>query len=208
MRQEVLKEASFDEVFDSQSNFRILMDGMSRPGKIYKLNRHNFSKSPEGFNANVLTVLKTLGDNSITFSLGGFNNEAIQSYIEINTGMAPAEIDKADFALFDGSEFSQGICSVNTGTLEFPENSATVIIAVDSILCGQHIDTFTYTAELHMTGPGIKDKNTVVIAGLDKKYVMNISEANTVFPLGIDVIFVDGEGNITCMPRTTKAEVK
>ena len=205
MVQEVLKEASFDEVFDSQRNFRTLMDGMSRPGKIFKLYKHNFLKSPEGLNPNVLTVLKTLGDNNITFS---HNNETVERYIEINTGMLPDEIDKADYVLFDGKEFNQSICSVNTGSLEFPENSATVIITVESILSGLYKNTFMNKTELHMTGPGVKDRNIVTVEGLDKKYLKSISEINSVFPLGIDVIFVDTEGNITCMPRTTKAEVE
>lgn len=60
MGHEVLKEASFDEVFDSQRCFKILMDAMSRPGQVFRLQEHHFSKSPEGFNSNILTILKTL----------------------------------------------------------------------------------------------------------------------------------------------------
>lgn len=58
-----------------------------------------------------------------------------------------------------------------------------------------------------MKGPGIKDINIVTVAGLDKKYVQYVMEINAVFPLGIDLILVDDEGNMICMPRTTEAEV-
>jgi alpha-D-ribose 1-methylphosphonate 5-triphosphate synthase subunit PhnH len=208
MKQEVLKEALFDEVFHSQKNFRVLMDGMSRPGKIFKLNKHCFSKSPEGFNANVLTILKTLGDNNVTFSMGNFKSDVLQRYIEVNTGMVSVESNEAYYVLFDWEEFDKNICYINTGTLEFPENSATVIISAESILNGQYEGRFIDNVEIHMTGPGIKDINTVTIVGLDKNYIKSIVEANSVFPLGIDAIFVDNEGNIACMPRTTKAEVK
>lgn len=208
MRQEVLKEAAFDEVVDSQRSFKTLMDAMSRPGQLYRLQEHHFSKAPENFNPNILTVLKTLGDNNITFSSCNLKDETVQRYIEVNTGVIPAEVNEADYILFDGGKFDGNICSAKAGSLEFPENSATVIFAVKRILCGQYKGNDMDRIELHMKGPGIKDVNIVTIIGLDKKFVQGTIEMNSVYPLGIDLIFVDEEGSIICMPRTAKAEVK
>ncbi len=208
MGHEVLKEAAFDEVFDSQRSFKTLMDAMSRPGQLYKLREHPFSKLPEGFNSNILTVLKTLGDNNITFASCNLGGDTVQRYLEVNTGMIPVEMNEADFVLLDGAEFNPDICTVKAGTLEFPENSATVILAVGRILCGQCRNSGVDQSELYLKGPGIKEINIVTVIGLDEKYVQSVMEINAVYPLGIDMILVDDGGNILCMPRTTKAEVK
>lgn len=208
MLQDILKESSFDNVFDSQQIFKILMDAMSRPGKIYKLYSHNFSKVPECLNPFVISILKTLGDNNVTFSAGDDDSEVLHKYIEVNTGMAHADFRSADYALFDGKEFDKNLLMLNNGTLEFPESSATAIISVESILQGKCKVSAADNTELHMSGPGIQEKHILTITGLDREYINTLKEANAVFPLGVDTIFIDDGGNMTCMPRTTKVEVK
>lgn len=208
MRQEGLKEACFDQVFDSQKNFRVLMEAMSRPGEIYKLHKINYSSTPEGLNSNLLTMLKTLGDSNVTFALGNIESDEIKKYIELNTGMTVSEISEADHVIFNGEKFDKSFLKLNTGTLEFPEGSATVFIETDSILSGEFDESFIARTVIIMQGPGIKEKNTVTVHGLDKEYIRCMAELNRVFPLGIDAFFIDKESNITCMPRTTKAEVR
>ncbi|MCX7709160.1 MAG: phosphonate C-P lyase system protein PhnH [Clostridia bacterium] len=203
-----IKESTFNEVFDSQKNFRVLMDGMSRPGKVFKLHEHDFDKFPAGFNPWVLVVLKTLGDNNVTYSLVGNGNEEWKKYIEINTGMTSEEAVHADYAILDGKTFTDCFSSIHPGSLEFPEDSSTAVITVDLIAENLLNKDYKELAILYMSGPGIKDVNSVGIAGLDKKYVTSILQMNENFPVGIDAIFVDRIGHITCMSRTTKAEVK
>jgi alpha-D-ribose 1-methylphosphonate 5-triphosphate synthase subunit PhnH len=207
MANEGLKEVIFDQVFDSQRNFRVLMDGMSRPGEAFKLCNHSFSRTPEGFNPNFLTVLKTLGDIDVSYALCNMEGSDIQKYIEVNTGMRQEEIQRADYVLLNGTEFDRRIFELNTGTLEFPENSATVLIKTESILSGQYKKSFIPNVEVHMRGPGIRDKNIVTFCGLDKRYLQSITEINSVFPLGIDMVILDNEGSITCISRTTRVEV-
>lgn len=208
MRENALKEAAFDDVYDSQKNFRILMDAMSRPGEIFKLCDNYFSNTPQELNSNFLTILKTLGDNTVSFSLGNMESEAIKKYIEVNTGMEFMYLSEADYVLFRGWEFDESFFELNLGTYEFPERSATVIVETENILSGVFKESFRSKVEITMRGPGIKDKNIVTICGLDKKYAEGLGDINSMFPLGIDVIFVDSEGNLTCVSRTTKLEVK
>lgn len=214
MGQELIKEINFNEVFDSQWCFRILTDSMSKPGRLFRLEQYIFPGAPEGFNPGMLTVLKTLGDNTVSFSAGNYHNN-VHRYVELNTGMQLAEIEHADYILFRGTEYDQSFCAVNEGSLEFPEDSATVIIAVKRVFRGQQPENGSCGSPccsgeqlvLHMTGPGIKDMNRVSVTGFDALYLSNLADKNAIFPLGIDMIIVDEEGNIICIPRTTKVEV-
>lgn len=207
MVQQIVKETGFDIVFDSQQVFRLLMDAMSRPGKINKLTDYGFTSIPSGFNPYVLTLVKTLGDNTVTFSIAGDRKESWESYLEINTGAKLDFVNQADYVVFQGPIFSQDILTVKRGTLEFPEDSATAIITVDCL--GKKEDSILTApaSAFTMRGPGIKDVITLKIGGLDKKFGQALAEANAIFPLGIDIIMVDVEGQLACIPRTTKVEV-
>lgn len=207
MNQVVLKEAVHDEVFIMQKTFRVLLDGMSRPGKIYALGEHYFMNCPDGFNPYILSILKTLGDNNVLFCLCGFESNTFKKYIQINTGMECSDLSRADYAVVDGKVFVSCLELLNNGTLEFPENNATVIIETENLLgaCTER-DQLDCT-QIALKGPGIKDTAILTIKGFDKRYIESIMEINSVFPLGIDIIFLDKAGRIACMPRTSVAEV-
>lgn len=204
---EIKKESSFDDVYDTQHNFRALMDAMSRPGTIFKLKKHGFSLNQRLFNPNILTVLKTLGDKNVTFCLGTIYDEEYTTYIEINTGMRPVAIEYADYAVFYGKFYDDAISRVNTGTLEFPESSSCVIISVEKILEGAGLESAAGHKLIKMKGPGIKDASKISLTGFDLKFARMITKLNAAFPLGTDVIFAGEDGNIACMPRTSMIEV-
>lgn len=198
MVQETFKESGFSDVFDSQKNFRAIMDAMSRPGKIKKLTEHKFINYPDNFNPYVLSVLKTLGDNSVSFcapidALG---------YIEVNTLMTPKSYKNADYPVFYGDCYLKEMVNVKTGTAEFPEDSATLTIPVWEIKEGTLFDL-----SVRLKGPGIKEFNDITIKGLDIRYIEAIKELNSSYPLGVDVILVGPGGSIACISRTTKLEV-
>lgn len=199
------KEALFDEVFDSQKNFRVLLDSMSRPGEVFMLKEHCFDKFPEYFNPHVLTILKTLCDNNVTlFSC----SRSFQNYLQINTGAELTDsANTSDYALFDGSEYYLCFTGVNTGTQEFPENSTTAILTVRSLAEGLCPDFCEDTLILRMKGPGIKYINTLFVNGLDCRYASSFISINRGFPQGFDMILVDLEGRIACLTRTTRLEV-
>lgn len=199
------KEALYDEVFDSQKNFRVLLDAMSRPGKVASLHPHRFGKFPEGFNPHVLTLMKTLCDNSVTiFS----HDKSYEDYLQANTGAETVSSPAmADYALFGGLRYSGAFARLKTGVPEFPEDSATAIVTVDSLAAGACGDFCDDTLALRLKGPGIKNSNTLFINGMDGEYAAVFSNLNRVFPLGLDLILADPEGRISCLTRTTKLEV-
>lgn len=198
MVQETFKESGFCEIFDSQKNFRAIMDAMSKPGKVKKLTEHKFINYPANFNPYVLSVLKTLGDNSVSFSAPV---EALK-YIELNTLMVTENLKKADYHVFYGDRYLNEIMDVKIGTAEFPEDSATLVISVEDIKEGT-----SSGLSARLKGPGIKDFNDITFKGLDIRYMADIKELNSSYPLGIDVILVGLDGSIACISRTTRLEV-
>ena len=55
---------------------------------------------------------------------------------------------------------------------------------------------------LTLEGPGIANTENVEIAG--SEYWMDArAEANKEYPLGVDMILIDRQSNIMCLPRTT-----
>jgi alpha-D-ribose 1-methylphosphonate 5-triphosphate synthase subunit PhnH len=59
-----------------------------------------------------------------------------------------------------------------------------------------------------LKGPGIKDAIAVAISGLGENELADIKETTSEFPMGIDCVFVDGAGQVMCIPRSTRIEVR
>ena len=112
---------SFDEVFDSQKTFRVLLDSMSRPGRLYNIPERDHGEAPDGLNPFLVTILKTLCDNRVSFSVpGGSPRDAWISYLSWNCEAPFMPPERADFVLCEGTRFSPDFASLKRGTLEFP----------------------------------------------------------------------------------------
>ena len=203
----MVREIGFDEIFDSQATFRALLNSMSRPGRIYRIPVRRYSSPPRGFCPSALTVLKTLCDHRVAFSIGtaGETSEWIR-YLEVNLAAPFQPIEKADYVLFDGAGFDSGFALLNRGSLEFPESSATALICVEGLAeePGRPEGPFR---SLVLTGPGVKGRTWLSVAGLDPGYVAGRQEAVRHFPMGVDLFLVDGQGRVAGIPRTSMIEV-
>lgn len=82
------------------------------------------------------------------------------------------------------------------GTLESPELGATVVLRVGSLGEG---------SPLALSGPGIDGATRLAVGGLDPAWLARRAVWNAAFPMGIDVILVDGT-RLAVLPRTTRIE--
>src|ERR1700759_5562492 len=97
------RETSYNEVFDSQQYYRLLMDSMAQPGKINKLYELDV-QPPQGFNkAGALVALSLLNADS-SFHCINSNGSEITRYILLNTSAAPVPEERADFVFIAGAE--------------------------------------------------------------------------------------------------------
>ncbi len=198
-----MKEINFDIVFDSQKIFRVLLDTFARPGKINKITDLKI-KPPLNVSKVALGIFFTLLDLEVGFYVWCFDEQKrrkIEEYIMLNTGSNPRDLESADFvlALNELSELKK----VKKGSLEYPDQGATVVRVVEEI--GENLEGDFLT----LTGPGINGKKTVSLRGVKRKEIIEIIEVNKDFPLGIDFLFVDKKDKVFALPRSTKiVEVK
>lgn len=203
----MVRETGFDEVFDSQATIRALLDSMSRPGKICQVPLRPYRAPPSGFCPPALTILKTLCDHRVSFSLGTANEtpEWI-GYLEMNLSAPFQPVEKAGYVLFDGAGFDAGFARLNRGSLEFPEKSATALICVTQLLEEQG-ESKGPVCNLLLAGPGVKGQTRLAAAGLDPGYLTERQRAIRYFPMGVDLILVDTKGRVAGIPRTSTVEI-
>lgn len=197
-----MRETAFDEVFDSQKTFRLLLEAMSRPGRIVQLPERAYERVPPGLNPFVLTVLKTLCDHEVALGLGGGALPEWGLYLRTNTGAADRPPQEADYVLLEGSAYDEVFPRLRRGSLEFPEQGALALLAVQ-ILAEGGLDHL-----LTVSGPGVETEHRLAVWGLDRRYPEALAGINELFPVGLDCCLVDLCGHLACLPRSSRVEVR
>jgi alpha-D-ribose 1-methylphosphonate 5-triphosphate synthase subunit PhnH len=193
------REIVYDEVFDAQAHYRILLDSMARPGKINSLTMNNI-QPPAGINRASVLVGFALLNADVSFHASGPGAEEITRYLVLNTSSSPAEHTSADYIFMPGTLAPQFILEARTGTLSYPEDSATIIADVTVISEEPTPDAIA----IALKGPGIEGEKIVFVSGLDGSLLEALREQNLEFPLGIDMILTDKNDRILCIPRSNR----
>ncbi len=191
--------AAFDNpVFQSQSVFRALMDGMARPGTIVPIDTAAVPPAPMGRSSGAIAL--TLCDNDTPVWLTqALAQSAVPAWLAFHSG-APVTIVKPDarFAFVEAGGLVPGFNQFAMGTQEYPDRSTTVIIEIAALSGG---------IEMIATGPGIKDETVIAPVGLPEIFLMLWDENRAVFPRGVDLVLVAGDAAL-CLPRTVKLRRK
>ncbi len=194
----MIRELHYDEVFDAQAHFRILLDSMARPGSINTLDTKNLSV-PDGLNAASAFIAFALLNSDVTFHLNN-KNETVEQYLKTNTFSQAGNSMDANFIFLSGKDAADIIFQTSVGEPEYPEKSTTLIIDVASIQDHKQEDSLA----IEVSGPGVKDTQTCFIQGLNKAILEALKEQNAEYPLGIDTIVTDQHGRLLCFPRTSR----
>lgn len=200
-----------EENLITQKTFRTLLQAMSHPGRVYKLdhntkigNQITDKNNPFSVFFALLPLLQTLLDHEVTFNVFGHQREEWEYRVIRATGSRTVNIDNADFIIIPSGDSDGAILHAKRGSLEYPDTGATVIYVV-KFLNDMDKDNGKLIALLR--GPGIKDEIAISMHGLGKNELSHIKEINSEFPLGIDCIFIDGANRIMSIPRSAKIEV-
>lgn len=197
------REAAFDEIFDGQATFRVLLDCMARPGSVGRVPPISYAAVPTGLPPAALTMLKTLCDHRVSFAVGAVaGGGEWTDYLEVNLSCPSRPVAEADYVLMDGAALDPSIATVRRGSLEVPEGSGTVLLGVSRLVD----DARGETAVFRLRGPGIRDVTELGIEGLDPRYVEERERCNAFFPMGFDVFLCDREGRVVGIPRTCRME--
>lgn len=191
---------TYDEIFDAQQHFRLILDCMARPGKANMLPQSGVDY-PGGINqATVLVAMALLNADTCFYT----QDTAVADCFKLHTSALQVDIANADFVFMPQHSGADIIPQLKTGTLNYPEESATIIADAQSI----SNTTFPGALQLTLKGPGINGFSTVYVSGMDAAMFEVLQMQNEEFPLGIDLIVTDNTGNMLCIPRSTKVVYK
>ena len=185
----------YDEVFDAQEHYRLILDSMARPGKINTLPPLNINEPMDINNASALIAFALLNTDA---SFCAPEDETVANFIKLHTSAKVAEMENADLVFVSGLRDDDFISSLKAGTLPYPENSATVIADVTRISAA----AMSNCLQLTLKGPGVKDTATVYVAGLSTVLLDDLKKQNLEFPLGIDLMLTDSHNQMICIPRS------
>lgn len=185
---------NFNEIFDSQKLFRLILKSMSNP--LETINIDEFSKKLFGNSPCFLAVAMTLLDNEVTFNAGE-NKELSENIISLTLSQQ-SEIQNADFIFLDDNNKLKDIISkAKCGTLKDPHKSATIIIK----------DTSMDINNLCLYGPGINGTKEFDITVTILNAIQIRDNQFYEYPCGIDFIFIKENGDMMSIPRLIKREV-
>lgn len=181
-------------------NFRMLLQAMSRPGRLFHLDvRPLFYPFP------AMAIAECLLDHEVSFNVAGQGaSKECFSLIMETTGAQPAALEAADFLFLFGTGSDEALQQAKRGTPAYPDESATLVYSVDS---GPTPDNDRL--RIRLKGPGIAAPDGIApeMSGLDLDVLHQLRRINLDYPQGVDAIFVQPTGELICLPRSTHIEV-
>jgi alpha-D-ribose 1-methylphosphonate 5-triphosphate synthase subunit PhnH len=191
-----------DPVHDAQGTFRAVLAAMSRPGAVRGLPALPGAAGPgDGLGPGLLAVLLTLADLETPVWLEpGLAGPHDADFLRFHCGCPlvgdPAE---ARFAVAGPGLDPDHLARLPRGEPEYPDRSATVLLAVDGLTPGRPGEG------MRLTGPGIAGGARLEVAGLAPAVRDFLPGNRELFPLGLDFILVAG-GQVACLPRSVRVE--
>ena len=185
-----------DPVHSSVEIFRLLTNVMSKPGSVEKL--PDICGHPENLSQATAAVLLSLADMDTSLYLARELDHPIsRGFLTLHTGVKMLEAaTNADFVLATQETDIAQYQDLPVGDPQYPDQSATLILQVNEIQGSKKIS---------LSGPGIKDKKTIMFPDLTGNFFAWREMKNSRYPCGIDVIFASSS-ELMAIPRTTKLE--
>jgi alpha-D-ribose 1-methylphosphonate 5-triphosphate synthase subunit PhnH len=179
-------------VFDSQRDFRELLQAMARPAAPRRL--PTLPPAPAPATPEAMAVLLTLCDAGTAVWLQQ-PDQALAGHLRFHAGVrlvhSPAE---ADFALISDPAAMPPLDAFALGDPRYPDRSASLIVQAAGFRAG---------SGLRFAGPGIREIAVCAIDGLPVRFWTERAALAAQLPLGLDVYFV-AAGQVLALPRSTR----
>ncbi|MCL1803462.1 MAG: phosphonate C-P lyase system protein PhnH [Eubacteriaceae bacterium] len=174
----------------SQQIFRETMNAFAHPMKCHDIS----GCIGDGPDAAILALCSVFLDNTAAFFAYGAGDLA--KTIEQLTYARPSELAKADFAIIQGSGFSEW-GSIYTGTLLDPHKGATVIIEAPKL---------EGDAQITASGPGINGEAQFYVDRQIADCLQETAKLEIEYPMGFELIFITKQGKLIALPRRVSAK--
>ncbi|MBJ3775412.1 phosphonate C-P lyase system protein PhnH [Acuticoccus mangrovi] len=181
----VLEGGFADAARDSQSTFRAILSALSEPGTVHPVTAVAAPPAPLGPAAGA--ILLTLLDQETPVWLAPAFGAPVREWTTFQTG-APVTEDRAAarFAVLDTPD----LAGFDRGSDAYPDRSATLILTADG------------ATPFALAGPGVDGRRAAALP-LPAAFAETWAENRALFPRGLDLLIVGGEGVIG-LPRTTE----
>lgn len=168
----------------NRQNFKSLSDSLSQPGKISKINPI--------FDSKLLGIASVLLYSEVSYY---YNGSRDMTLIEAITNPKVETIQNADYIFSDEIDINL-LKDAKVGDHLNPDFS--------SVLIFQCVN-FDIT-KVKLSGPGI-NKELITTLPCDKDFLEVLANKNSEYPLGLEIYFINNEGELLALSRTTKVEV-
>lgn len=180
-----------DPVHDAQRSFRAALQALARPGTPQPLGQ---AIEGLGLGPALSHLLLALTDED-TPVWWQHPDAGLQQWLRFHTGArATGEPGQAAFAVITDPAGMPALDACAQGSLAEPEFSTTLLVEVPSLTDGP---------ALQAHGPGIRERQTLRVAGLPGNFWAQWQANHAAFPQGVDVLFTCGDRALG-LPRTTR----
>ena len=182
-------------VFDAQAVFRGVLDALARPGLPSSLPSGLAPPVPLTPELAALALALADPDAPIWLDAPLAASPDVIGYLRFHTGARiVADPVEAVFALVSDPEGRVPFAEFPVGTDEYPDRSATLVIALESLADG---------AAMTFAGPGIRREVRVAARPLPTGLEEVLRGHAASFPRGLDILFVC-DGQVLGIPRSAR----
>jgi alpha-D-ribose 1-methylphosphonate 5-triphosphate synthase subunit PhnH len=196
---------------ESLAVFRVLLAAVARPGKPVALPHDLVASLPRALLAplglvDLDHVFAVLGDDLADNDCDGFADVGWVSLIAAATAARPTDVlGDADVVIARRSPTAEEIGALRRGSALLPEAGARLFIACRAVTTPgpDTPQSESESIQFRVSGPGASRPRVVEITGISSDVPAAIADANSAFPTGIDVWFIDDAGTVVGVPRSS-----
>jgi alpha-D-ribose 1-methylphosphonate 5-triphosphate synthase subunit PhnH len=186
--------ARFLDLHESQTVFRLLLDALSQPGKVFHLPAELVTRIP----VVEVPLLALLGyDTPFAFLAGNASREQLIARATSGRIVEPAVAAYLGVCDSRTELLPMGLC---LGTPMRPDTAAQVSVQVGGIFT----DATEATATLHVSGPGVESVNHVICDGAATGELEFLLRRDWKAPRGLDMWIIGVDGSFIGIPRTSR----
>jgi alpha-D-ribose 1-methylphosphonate 5-triphosphate synthase subunit PhnH len=189
----VRRKHTFDQVFDAQKVYRLLLEAFANPTRAVSVGP--YADKLFGDRPGMLALAFTLLDNEVGFAVCG--EGSLRADIALLTLSPETEPEKADFLFVTDPSLLEGaVAAAKCGTLRDPHRSAVLVVE----------NSGEAAEPLALTGPGIRETASLNVTKTVVRALAARDAQHYEYPQGIDLIFVSADGSLFAVPRLVGKE--
>ena len=186
--------ARFLDLHESQIVFRLLLDALSQPGKVFHLPAELVARIP----VVEVPLLALLGyDTPFAFLAADASREQLIARATSGRIVEPAVAAYLGVPDSRTELLPMGLC---LGTPMRPDSAAQVSVQVNGIFTS----ATESTATLHISGPGVETTNHITCDGATTGELEFLLRRDWTAPRGLDLWVIGVDGSFIGIPRTSR----